>query len=357
MVIIMSTGKYLVTSRLPWFHTEVFTDRKPLYQQLERARNSRVIAFVTGDRQGLETQIADDIYHHFVNHLDKIGVVPRISVFLYTRGGITSAAWSLTNLLRSFCEELEFIIPSKAHSGGTLMALGGRTIVMTKQATLGPIDPAVNNPLNPQISGGLPGQKAQVSVESIKGYFELAKNELGITQESNLTQVFTNLSAPGVVHPLVLGEVYRIRSQIQMQARKLLSDQIPDSHKVDEIVKFLCSESGSHDYTIHRREAKSLGLNVEIPSVELYQLIKAIYDDMAAELELPARYDANVFLGSRPQMDYSFHRGLVDTLSAGTTIYLSEGQLSRRTIQIPPNPPQVTLHDERRFDGWRHHTI
>ena len=59
---------------------------------------------------------------------------------MYTRGGNTLAGWSIINLIRQFCDELEIIIPSKAHSTGTLMALGANSIIMTKQATLGPID-------------------------------------------------------------------------------------------------------------------------------------------------------------------------------------------------------------------------
>ena len=113
-------------------------ERQKLIQQLEASRNSNVLLFFTGDRRNFETRIASDVYDLFVNHLDKIGDVKKLSLFLYTRGGDTLAAWSLVNLIRQFCEELEIVIPSKAHSAGTLMALGADNIVMTKQATLGP---------------------------------------------------------------------------------------------------------------------------------------------------------------------------------------------------------------------------
>ena len=41
-----------------------------------------------------------------------------------------------------------------------MMSIGADKIVMTKQAVLGPIDPSVNSPLNPQVSVG--GRKARV---------------------------------------------------------------------------------------------------------------------------------------------------------------------------------------------------
>jgi ClpP class serine protease len=145
----------------------MYKDRLGLYRHLEKMRKSKVIVYVTGDRRGLETQIHPEILDFFIEHLDLIDGVKKISLFLYTRGGSTSASWSIPNLIRQFCESFEVIVPSKAHSGGTLICLGADNIVMTKQAALGPIDPSVNSPLNPQIPGAPPMARASVSVEAI----------------------------------------------------------------------------------------------------------------------------------------------------------------------------------------------
>jgi ClpP class serine protease len=75
-------------------------------------------------------------------------VVQQAQLYLYTRGGNTLAAWTLVNLIRNFCKDFEVIVPFNCHSAGTLISLGANRIVMTKQATLGPIDPSVNGPLN-----------------------------------------------------------------------------------------------------------------------------------------------------------------------------------------------------------------
>ena len=109
-------------------------DRLKLYEKLETDRNSTVIAYVTGDRRGLETKVGSDAVDLFVHHLDHIGVVDKLTLFLYTRGGDTLAAWSLINLLRIFADNLEIIVPSKAQSAGTLLCLGADSIIMTKQA-------------------------------------------------------------------------------------------------------------------------------------------------------------------------------------------------------------------------------
>jgi len=250
--------------------------RLPLLQQLADMRNSQVILYVTSDRRGLETKIASDVLPFFINHLDTIGDVKKISLVLYTQGGETLAAWSLVNLIRNFCDDFEVIVPFHCHSAGTLICLGGDRIVMTKQATLGPIDPSVNGMLNPQVTINNQQLNVPVNVEFINGFIEMAKSELRIKNDSALADILINLS--NKVHPLSLGEVYRTKSQIQMLARKLLKYQKISQKKQVEIINFLCKESGSHDYTIYRREARDeLGLNIEKPDDTLYDLIKKIY--------------------------------------------------------------------------------
>jgi len=325
-------------------------DRLELYRQLEKMRKSKVIVYVTGDRRGLETEIHPEILDFFVEHLDLIDGAKKISLFLYTRGGSTSASWSIPNLIRQFCESFEVIVPSKAHSGGTLICLGADNIVMTKQAALGPIDPSVNSPLNPQIPGAPPMARASVSVEAIKGFVEFARAESGSEHIHEVVELLAEK-----VHPLVLGEVYRARAQIRMQASKLMVGQIESKEQREKILDFLCSESGSHDYTINRREAKeALGLPIERPDDKLYRVIKEIYDDIASELELASPYDPQIVLGNADEKRYCFRRALLESVKGGVDVYVTEGTLrKRKPIGEEPAPLEPFI-DERTFEGWRH---
>src|SRR5262249_44868892 len=160
-------------------------------------------------------------------------------------------------------------IPHKCHSAGTLMSLGSHNIVMTKQATLGPIDPSINGPLNPLVPGAVQANaRAPVSVESIQGFIELAREALGIKEDRGLSEILIELSRQ--VHPLVLGEVMRAREQIRRLAKRLIVNQVTDAERVEAVIQFLTSESGSHDYTINRREGRELGLKIESPDAALY---------------------------------------------------------------------------------------
>ena len=192
----------------------MYSNRKAFYKRIEEERQSRVIAYVTGDRENMGTQIGSDVPDVLLEHLDRIGKVKRISLILYTRGGDTLAAWNIVNLIREFCDELELIVPNKCRSAGTLIALGANRIVMTKQATLGPIDPSIVREMSPIIPNTTPPQRLSLSVESVKGYFHLLKNEFNVRGNDALSQAYIKISE--YIHPVVLGDVYRTQKQIQM---------------------------------------------------------------------------------------------------------------------------------------------
>lgn len=327
-----------------------YQDRRELYRQIEQERDSKVIAYVTGDRPGLETRIASDAIDIFVKHLDEIGVTEKISLFLYTRGGGTIASWSVANLLRTFCKRLEVIVPLNCHSGGTLICLAADTIVMTRQATLSPIDPSINTPLNPAIPGAEPGSTMPVSVEDVNAYLEQARQWRG---DANSVEAFGSLTQ--AVHPLVIGYAFRVRSQIRMLGQRLLSFHMTDQAQKDAILNFLCSDSGSHDYTINGIEAlNELNLPVEAPVPHFYRVIKELDDSFANQLKLREPLDLQLELGDARSLNYEFRRACVESVNAGAHTVVTAGVLSRHRIEAPNGTDAEEITDERTFDGWRH---
>lgn len=319
----------------------MYSERVVLYRKLEQAFESKILTYITSDRPNMSAQIASDVIEYFIDHLDKIGPCDKISLFLYTRGGDTSAARNIVNLLRMYCETLQVIVPHKAHSSGTIISLGANEIVMTKQATLGPIDPSLHTALNPRVPDG---SIFPVSVEAVKGYLEFAKNELSIEDDTALASIFEKLS--DFVHPLVLGEVYRSKAQIQMMAEQLLQNQVTDPDKIKKIIAFLCSESGSHDYTINRREAKNeLGLNIIKPTPEQYALIKNLYDDINDELLFSKPFMIQGINGA-----YSVRRCLLESIVGGSDYFSTEGVVTKATLP----EGQTAIQNKVNFEGWRH---
>ena len=330
-----------------------YSKRHDLYRQIEQDRETKVLSFITSDRKNMETVIAPDCIEPFVDLLEKIGPTDRISLLLHTDGGGTLAAWRLVNLIRIFCDELEVLIPFKALSAGTLISIGADRVVMTKQAALGPIDPSVNNPLNPQASIGGQSKQVPVSVESVRGYLDAAREELMIKGEEALTSVLLNLTSH--IHPLVLGEIFRSQAQIRFLAKKLLPRQVDDDEKIKSIIDFLCADSGSHDYTIDRREAADLGLKIEKPSDAFYKQLREIHLSYMEELKLLEPYTPQAYLAGKTvntPISFSITRALVEGTVGGCYGFVSEGTLMRVQVQTN-NGPQEGVKDERTFEGWR----
>lgn len=319
-----------------------------IYKKIEELQNSKVIAYVTGDRTNMETQIGSDVVDIFGKHLETIKQTNKITLILYTLGGDTMATWNIVNLLREYCNELEIIVPRKARSSGTIMCLGANRIILTHQSTLGPIDPSLNSPLGTKVK--INGQEISLptSVESVKGYFNLAKKELGIRNSKDLIKVFLKLSE--TLNPLLIGDVYRRQGQIKMIAQKLLVYQKCTRKQKNTIINFLCSDSGSHDYTINYTEAKQLGLNVELANNELNSLINDWYDIVCDELQLKTPYNPIFELAQLNSKSYEYKRVILDSIEYGREQFVSKGTLQKIVIQM--GVPNQQINDNRVFEGW-----
>lgn len=259
--------------------------RKELIESLEKARGSPLLCYITGDRENQAIQIGDDALPCIAQHLGAIGKVKRIDLLMYSRGGNTLTGFALANALREFADEVSFLVPFRAHSCATLIALSADTITAGPFAQLSPIDPSITTPHNPTIQEGGQSKFVPVSVEDVANFLELVRNEVGLKDEEYLAGALSHLC--GRVSPLALGAVYRAREQIGMLAKKLLAMHIKnDDEKIARIVRVLTRELLSHDYYIGRREAKALGLPVVEATPDETDLMWKLYEDAAQELKL-----------------------------------------------------------------------
>jgi ClpP class serine protease len=67
----------------------------------------------------------------------------RIAIVLDTPGGSAEVVERMVDTIRSFYDEVAFIIPDRAMSAGTIFAMSGDSIYMDYFSRLGPIDPQV----------------------------------------------------------------------------------------------------------------------------------------------------------------------------------------------------------------------
>lgn len=255
-------------------------ERRALIQAIQKEREGRLcITYVTSTRLGHEIQIADDVLPLLFEHLEKgkAAEQPGVDLFIHSNGGSGTVPWRVVNLVREYTKHLAVLVPHKAFSAATLIALGADEIVMHRMGCLGPIDPSVTNAFNPP-HPQVPGQLAAISVEDVTAYFKLLKEEVGIRHEDELIKGFNELT--GKVHPLALGNVQRSHHQARMLARKLLKThgEPGPEHEIDKIIDDLKSNLFFHGHPINRTEAKNdLKLRVTNAKPELEQAMWSLY--------------------------------------------------------------------------------
>jgi len=321
------------------------SERQSLITALEKERNSKVIVYITGDRPGLETKIATDIFPMFHKHLTAIGEQKRIDLFIYSTGGLTNAGYGLVNLFREFCKEFSVIIPFKAYSCATLISLGANEIVMPKLGQLSPIDPSLEHPLGPVINiPGQPPRIMQISVEDVNAFFSLAKSS-ELKSEESMKQVFQILASN--VNPLALGAVQRSREQIAFLAKELMKRHDSDKEHINKVVEILTKGRFSHDYLIGPTEAKDiLGLNVINPDSNTTKTIMELFDLYNKMFLLDTPYNLEAALGKNDKVDVSLDRAIIESTNF-THVFRTLREVRRVQSVQPGMPAPMIGYQER----------
>lgn len=264
-----------------------YKERLPLIKEIETIRNSKVLCYLTSVRPNINANMADDAVREMFDHLLLLPERPvqRLDVFLCSNGGSGTVPWRLVSLFREFAQQLAILIPYRAYSAATMLALGADEIVMGPFAEMGPIDPTVSNEYNPVDQATQ--QRIGISVEDVKAYISFIKETVGIRHEDELIKALEGLV--NRVHPLALGNVERFIAQSRLIARKIMLTHMRDeksTHKMDEIIETLASKLYFHGHPINREEARQeLGLKVtENPPPELETAMWKLYLDYEGEL-------------------------------------------------------------------------
>lgn len=274
-------------------------------------------------------------------------------MYLYSTGGLTIAGYALVNLFREFCEELNVLIPFKALSTATLIALGANEIIMAKMGQLSPIDPSVQHALGPivQMPGQPRGRIAPVNVENVNAFIELAKKELGLDQENSMMNVLQMLASK--INPLVLGAVHRSREEIAFLASTLMQYHTNDNERIENCVKILTRQRFSHEYIMSRREAREvLGLNIVEPDEDLTALVVGLFDAYNDIIVVDKPYHPEVFLAGEEVRVADLNRAIIESIDL-SHVFRTRREIKRVEVAQPGIPHPVVAHQERLLEeGW-----
>lgn len=346
--------------------SRMWQERKALISAIEQRRKSRLICYLTSDRQNANAIIAKDALPLFFNQLREIGEVQRLDLLMFTTGGDTLAAFGLARLLREFAKWVGVLVPDKCLSAGTLVALGANQIYMTRAGTLSPIDPSITTQLNPQAEGPIQGirQPLPVSVESVAGFKSLITEDWKIEKEEMLAQLLKVLADR--VHPLTLGDVYRSRQQIERLAQELLKKHRKDQKNIQEIISTLTRGLGSHDYPISRTEARELlGRQIAGDDPELETLVWNLHQDYVTEMKWGTPYNPGVEIAQAKEkaaegegpaaVRVRLDMAVIESLNA-RDVFEQSFAISETLIPGPTGPMKA-VQQEVLDAGWKHYSL
>ncbi len=119
-------------------------------QAIEKAFGGDAIAFVGPLYFGVDEAIRDAVeWIHRGNRQNRKPTIqkrPKLIVLLDTSGGYSQVVERIADCMHKHFDAVEFIVPNRAMSAGTILAMAGDEIWMNYFAVLGPIDPQVEGP-------------------------------------------------------------------------------------------------------------------------------------------------------------------------------------------------------------------
>ena len=333
-------------------------DKKELIKKIEEQRKSKVITYITSDRQGpVNARVAMDIIPIISKQLRQIGKVENIDVFLYSTGGDTMVPWRLVSMIREYCDKFSVLVPYKAHSAATMISLGADEIVMTDLSELSPIDPSTANVFNPQDPTN-PQNKIPISVEDVMAYFDLAKNKFGITSNEDLTKIFNKfVESNPQIHPLALGNVNRTHNLIRQLAERLLKshkEQLKED-EIKKIVDFFTEKLYSHQYFIGRKEAKEdLGVKTVVEaSPELTTAMSELHEEYKKEMGLGNNvWNPEMELGNNFQLKKDFKIAYIESEKLSNYFELSL-EFKKGQVNVPQQTPQGPIQVPQEQVMWK----
>lgn len=333
-----------------------YKERKKLIEELQSKRdNSSIITYFTmTDRGNIPAlMVSDDAIRPLYTLLDRIGHKDKIELLLYTRGGAMMTAYTIVKMFREYANKFNVLVPFRAHSAGTQIALGADNIIMTKIGQLSPIDPTTANffnPLmNPKGDPTDPRNRKLISVEDVQSYFTLAKDRLGLVSENDSLEIFKALTQ--FVEPIALGNVNRVYLETRVIAREMLLLHInpeKDEEKINQIIKAL-TEEYTHSFLITRDKAHDIGLNMKKPSSEQENLIMKIYESYEGEMKMNTPFDADAVLSAQQSVEsatpttqqnpqkFKIKLGAIESADE-SFIWVSEGTVFPPLATIIQNP-------------------
>lgn len=220
----------------------------------------------------LKADIDSTCLSEVLTALDGIGEQNVLSLILTSRGGEIEYAFWIAKVIREQCNHLNVLVPDRAKSAATLIALAADQIYLGQVGELGPLDPQVRDPAG--------RSSLRSPLESVKGleylrryYVETIDVLSYMLENSGMDMAHAIEHATGAVSPVAealyrsvnyreLGEAVQRLAIGEEYAKETMRRWGPlDEDTNERVVRQLVWEYPDHGHIIDVGEADRIGLN------------------------------------------------------------------------------------------------
>jgi hypothetical protein len=252
---------------------------RQLLQQLRTLRGDRELVTLVVGNSNLHPSYVEPFYEALAER----GKHESLDLLLHTTGGQAEVPWALVSLLREYADHLAVLVPFRAMSGGTHVALAGEELVMGPVSCLGSVDPKRTHHL-------LPKEDVPDSVQDLKHCMDFIDRqwvESGGLLERALTKRARSRQIGAIVtslfdhvHPLAIGALEQSFELSRLITRKVLAgrkDFTADDPRIKRIEDRLAGEYFSHSFFIFRDDVeKDLQLPVMRPTEDVWAAMRTL---------------------------------------------------------------------------------
>lgn len=229
--------------------------RRKYLGKLSEKTGRNCVAYYSGwqSKPGIAgTEIRDEDRDGFMRALHGLDYSKGLDLILHTPGGSIAATQSIINYLtEKFGTNIRAIVPHTSMSGGTIMAISTKEIIMARHSSIGPIDPQIR---------GVPAQG--VISEFERAFAEIQENPAKQAIWAPILSQYTPTFIGNCENAIKWSEQF---SRDRLKANMFLNDEDQES-KVDRVIKALTAydEVKLHERQISYQEARDIGLSIRL---------------------------------------------------------------------------------------------
>jgi len=241
---------------------------KEAVEELEKARGSTLISYISDSRAIFDPDdclMLDDNLTQLTNGGQT--KIKKLDLLLQSPGGILEAAYKFFRICKDYSEEFNVIVPLSAKSAASTICLGANEIVMTSISELGPVDPIIQHPQNPNI---------RIPARAIKEYIDLISNpdRANFTIAPELKDTLNK-----TLDAYLIGSYEMALKNSKEIIEKILKENTEvglNEKQTKKVVEEFTEKHASHSYPIDRKELINLGFKNIVKAEDKPDVIKAI---------------------------------------------------------------------------------